>query len=267
MGEANADSHNIQQTSPEKPRYPKMWDALEKFRISYKKPTVEGRENMPTGPCVVAATHLSGFDVPEVAAEMMKNRKTGMSMQSSIYDHPLPKLLMQLMGKDNFFPLSNRNSSSLNDEDLKQMETAIVKDGRTIVVAAHNPTKEWKLPDNPGLSAVILAHAAKVPLVPVALDIQSRIPVREGIISIVKNALKHRPGSKIIIGNPMSLPEISDGKLEAAINLFSPDKRRAMTKEQIEEAQGVLDILKSEAGEVMKALASNLPPEKRGKWG
>ena len=130
-----------------------------------------------------------------------------------------------------------------------------------------NRLKNWRLPDKPGLAAVILAHQAKVPLIPVVLDIESGIPVREGIIAAAKNALKHRPKSKIIIGNPMIFDEIPEDKLRQAINLYSSEKRKLMTQEQIQEAQTTLDIIKSEAGEVMQSLAFNLSPEKRGKWG
>ena len=267
MGEVSGEVKGFKPLSPEQKFRPKSLDFAEKLRLLYKKPNVEGRENLPQGACVIATTHLSGFDVPEVYAEITKDRKAGISMQESILTHPLFKLAANLIGKDNLFPLSNRNSSILRDEDLEKMKRALVEDGRTLVVAAHNPTKDWELPDRPGLTPIILAHQAKVPLVPVALDIQTRIPVRERVISAVKSALRHRPESKIIVGNPILFPEIPEEKLQLVINLFSTEKRRLMTEEQIQEAQVTLNVLKSEAGEVMKALASNLPAEKRGKWG
>ncbi len=245
---------------------PKSLDVFEKFRFAYKKPTVEGKENLPQTPCVIATTHLSGFDVPEIYSEITKDRKTGMSMQASILNHPLFRPFAHMIGTDNLFSLSNRSSSSLSLEDIEKMRKAIIEEGRTLVVAAHKPTKDWKLPDKPGLAAVILAHQAKAPLVPAVLDIESRIPVREGIISAAKSALKHRPESKIVIGNPMTFDEIPEDKLQQAINLYSPEKRKLMTEEQVLEAQSTFDALKSEAGEVMKSLASKLPVEKRGKW-
>lgn len=267
MEKANADSHNIQQTSPEKPHYPMAWEALEKLRILYKKPTVEGRENLPAGPCVIATTHLSTFDVPEIAGEIMKGRKTGIAMQSSIYEHPLLRPFVKMMGKNNLFPISNRNSSTFGSKDLEPLKNTLARDGRTIVIAGHNPIRDWKLPDRPGLAAVILAHQAKAPLVPVTLNIELPFHPKFEHFITKKMFLKKRADSKIIIGNPISFSQIPDDKLDAVVNLYSSDKRRTMTEEQIKEAQGVLDILKSEAGEVMKSFAANLPPEKRGKWG
>lgn len=266
MGEASAEFNNIQQTDHEQPHLKRL-RALEKLRLFlYKKPTVEGRQNLPSGACVVATTHLSGYDVPEVAAELMKNRNAGMAMQSTILNFPMLRPFIHLMGEEDFFPISNRNSSNLDFEGLEQMRDAITKEGKTIVLAAHNPTKDWKLPDNPGLAAVILAHAAKVPLVPVDLDIQSKTYPK--LRRLVKNSvLGKKPDAKMIIGSPISFPEISEDKLKAVINLYSLDKRRVMSEEQIRGAKVTLNILKSEAESVMKALASNLPPEKRGKWG
>lgn len=266
MGEANAEFNNIQQTDHEQPHLKRL-GALEKLRLFlYKKPTVEGRQNLPSGACVVATTHLSGYDVPEVTAEMMKSRNAGMALQSTILNFPLSRPFIHMLGKENFFPLSNRNSSILNAEEIGQLKNAIVKDGKTLVVAAHNPTKDWKLPDNLGLAAVILAHEAKAPLVPVALDIQYKTYPKPR--RLVRNSiLGKKPDAKIIIGNPMSFPEIPHDKLQSAINLYSLDKRRVMTREQVREAQETIEILRVEAGEVMKALARNLPSEKRGKWG
>lgn len=265
MGESDAEFNNTRQISLEQRFRPKSLDVLEKFRFAYKKPTVEGRDNLPPGPCVIAATHLSGFDVPEVYAEVAKDRKTG-AMQSSTF-----RRFWDLMRIESVFTVASKNSSSFfNVAIIEKMKDAINKDGRTLIVAAHNPTEDWKLAEKPGLAAVIIAHFAKVPVVPAALDIQSKTrPPRLRRVDIVaKNLiLGKKPDAKIIIGSPMSFPEIPDDRLQLAMNLYSPDKRRIMTGDQILQAQATLDILKSEAGEVMKALASNLPPEKRGKWG
>lgn len=266
MGEASGDFNN--QPTQEKPFRPKSLDFLEKLRFAYKKPTVEGKENLPPGPCVIAATHLSGYDVFEIYAEATKDRKTAMALQASILNHPLFKRIANIVGKENFLPLSNDKSTVLRNQELEQMKNAILIEGKTMVVAAHTPTKAWKLTDNPGMAAVILAHQTNVSVVPAVFDIKSRIPVREGVISQVKHiVLRRHPDSKIIFGNPMSFPEISEDKLQSAINLFSTDKRRAMTQQEVKEAHATLEILRNEAGEVMKSLASNLPLEKRGKWG
>ena len=266
MGESNSEFNNTVQINPEQPHLRRL-GLLDKARLLlYKKPIIEGRENLPPGTCVVATTHLSGYDVPEVTAEMMKSRNTGMALQSTILNFPLFRPFVHILGKENFFPISNRNSSSLDIEGLSKMRDAIIKEGKTIVIAGYNPTKDWKLSDKPGLAAVILAHETKVPLVPVALDIRSKTYPKPR--RLVKNSiLGKKPDARMIIGKPISFSEIPLDKLQAAVNLFSINERRTMTQEQIMEAHATLATLKLEAEEVMKALARNLPPEKRGKWG
>lgn len=48
-----------------------------------------------------------------------------------------------------------------------------------MIIAAHNPTPDWQLPEKPGIGAVILAHMANVPLVPVTVEIESSIPAAQ----------------------------------------------------------------------------------------
>jgi len=274
MGESSAEFNSAQQATREQ-SYLKRLAKLEGLRFLYNKPTVEGRENLPSGSCVIATTHLSIFDVPEVAAEMMHSRKTGVVLQSHLLSIPFFRPLVHLMGKERFFPLSNRDASVLPAGEIEQMKDAITRDRRTLVVAAYNPNDKAnsKLSDKPGLAAIILAHRARVPLVPVVLNIESKTPliigfrIRRFDVGLKNLMLGKKPNAKMIIGNPISYPEIPEDKLEAAINLYSLDKRRVMTDQQIVEAKETLAVLQAEAGEVMKALASNLPPEKRGKWG
>ncbi len=248
---------------------------FEVSRFDIKKPTVEGLENLPPSPCVVATTHLSDIDVQEVAMVVAKMRRIGIASQETNLTYlPFVPFVITI-GKENFFPITNRYSNghvsySLRLEDLKGMEKGIREQGRTMIVAGHNPTHDWQLAEKPGMAAVILAHMAHVPLVPAALDIESKTPVAQStdILPRVKNFLTlRRPSAKLIFGKPMSLAKIPEDKLSAAVALYSPNQRRGMTPEQIAEARETLGILKRESEQLMEALAAKLPSEKRGKWG
>ncbi len=248
---------------------------FEVSRFDIQKPTVEGLEKLPPTPCVVATTHLSDIDVQEVAMVVANQRKIGIASQETNLTYAPFVPFVKAIGRENFFPVTNSYTKghagySLRIEDLKGMEEGIKKDGRTMIVAAHNPTHNWQLAENPGMAAVILAHMANVPLVPAALDIESKTPVAQStdILPRVKNFLTlNRPSAKVIFGEPMDLAEITEDKLQAAVGLYSPDQRRNMTPEQVAEARETLGILQKESQEMMEALASKLPPEKRGKWG
>lgn len=95
------------------------------------------------------------------------------------------------------------------------MAEGINKDGRTMVIVGHNPTHNWKLAENPGIAAVVLAHIANAPLTSATLDIDSRNPVAQSTgtwtdtWSRIKNFIKlKRPNSRIIFGEPINLAEI-----------------------------------------------------------
>lgn len=256
-------------------RSSKRLNVFEISRFDIKKPTVEGLEKIPPQPCVIATTHLSDIDVQEVALAVADQRRVGVASQETNLTFAPFVPFVKAIGKENFFPVTNSYSKghagySLRMEDLDKMEEGIKQDRRTMIVAAHNPTHNWALAEHPGMAAVILAHKANVPLVPAALDIDSKTPVAQStdMVTRVKNfATLNRPGAKITFGDPVNLAEISEEKLRAAVGLYSPDQRRNMTPEQINEAQETLTILQNESEAMMKSLASKLPPEKRGKWG
>ncbi|SRR5258706_2386242 len=269
-----AENFSIQAQKAKFPRSPRM-RILEISRFDIKKPKVEGLDQLPKTPCVVATTHLADIDVPEVAQALAGSRKIGIASQETNLTNPLFAPFVKAVGRDNFFPVTNSITNghvgySLRMEDLDKMVEGIEVDGRTMIIAGHSPTRNWQLPNHPGIAAVILAHKAKVPLVPAAVDIESKTPVAQSTdpLTRFKNFVtNNRPGAKIIFGKPMNLEEIPEDKLEAAIGLYSPDKRRAMSEDQLSEAQETLRILQAESEEMMRALAEKLPPEKRGKWG
>ena len=56
---------------------------FEVSRFDIKKPTVEGLDNIPPQPCVIATTHLSDIDVQEVALAIADKRKVGIASQET----------------------------------------------------------------------------------------------------------------------------------------------------------------------------------------
>lgn len=244
-------------------------------RFDIKKPKVEGLEKIPPTPCVIVTTHLSDIDVQEVVMAVAGRRKVGVASQVTNLTFPPFKPFVAAIGKDNFFPVTNlfkkgHAAYSLRLEDLQKMQEGIREQGRTMIIAGHSPTHDWKLPEKPGIAAVVLAHMAGVPLIPAIVDIESSNPVAQTTDNMarVKNFItRKRPSAKIIFGEPIELAEIQEEELASAIGLYSPDKRRSMTQEELLSARGTLSVLKGEADKMMLSMASKLPTEKRGKWG
>lgn len=242
-------------------------------RLVIEKPKLEGVENIPPNPCIIATTHLSDIDVQEVAMAVANIRKIGIVSQETNLTDPKFVPFVKAIGKENFFQIANapynkkgRTAYSLRFEDLEKMQQGITQEGRTMIVAGHNPTHDWQLAENPGMAAVILAHMANAPLVPAVVDIDSKKPVAQSTDFKSYLTLFNRPSAKVIFGEPMNLAEISEDKLRDAVGLYSPDQRRSMTPEQVAEARETLGILQRESEQMMEAFASNLPREKRGKW-
>jgi len=215
------------QNNPQQER--SSFQVREVFKVSrfdIKKPTVEGLEKLPPTPCVVATTHLSDIDVQEVAMVVANQRKIGIVSQETNLTFPLYKPFVAAIGKENFFPITNapykkgKTAYSLRLDDLRKMQEGITQEGRTMIVAGHNPTHNWQLAEKPGMAAVLLAHMANVPLVPVALDIESKTPVAQTTNNLarLKNLL-NRPHAKIIFGDPIELAQLSEEKLKAAVGL------------------------------------------------
>lgn len=269
LGGGSGGNENKNQRSPFRVR-----KVFEVSRFDIKKPSVEGLENLPDIPCVVATTHLSDIDVQEITMVVANQRKIGIASQETNLTFAPFVPFVKAIGRENFFPVTNSYSDghagySLRIDDLKKMEEGITKDGRTMIVAAHNPTHNWELAEKPGMAAVVLAHMANAPLVPAVLDIESKTPVAQStdITTRIKNfATLNRPSARVIFGEPIQIAQISEDKLRAAVGLYSPDQRRNMTPEQVLEAQETLDVLQKEAGQMMESLAEKLPQEKRGKW-
>lgn len=243
-------------------------------RFDIQKPTVEEIENLPSSPCVISTTHLSDVDVQEIVMAVADKRKVGMVCQETNLRPLFLRPFIALMGRNNFFTIKNtiekgKTIFSLEIEDLTEMKKGIVKEGRTMIIAAHNPTHDWKLAKKPGVCAVILAHMANVPIVPAALDIDSSVPVgiTEDIKTKVINLIKmKRPKATIYFCKPFQVSKISDNKLRSAIDIYSRRKREKMSEEELVSANAALEIIKDEAGQVMLSLGSKLPSQKRGQW-
>lgn len=244
---------------------------LKVIRVDIREPSVVGEENLPKEPCVVATSHLSDVDLLAVVLAIMgiDQRKIEISSQKTNFDLFLPAI--KVLGRDNFYPIQNtvhgndHASFRLDYADFEGMRDG-VREGRTMVIAAHVPTRNWMLHRNAGIGPILLAHMAKVPLVPVAVDINSPTPIAQSTMTLRDRARRfvtgERPNARISFGKPMQLSEITEEQLRPVFDLYGL-RRRGIADEQ----QTVIDILKAEQAEMMNKIAENLPPEKRGVWG
>lgn len=246
--------------------------------FTIKRPSIEGLQHLsevpPNKPLVVATTHLSDVDVTAVAAAINEYRNVGIASQTSNQTDPVMKIGIKAIGKEHFFGVKNykqkgpyRYVFDPNDYDI--MKKAMAEEGRAMVIAAHKPVYDLKLPGNPGLGAVYLAQLTDAMILPVALDIQSNRPTGnsdDALGAFKRFFLRQRPRSRIIIGKPFELDKIPQEQLKTVKYALKHDLRHSAPNDASIEGRRVVDQLKKQGNLVMKALASLLPEQKRGPW-
>lgn len=241
-----------------------------------KPPKIQGLNNLtqipPDQPLVVASTHLSDIDVQTIAANIAPYRNVGMASQVSNQRNFISGNFLRFAGIENVFGITNEYDSKkhyslyrFNHEDFRIMSNAIKK-GKTIAIAAHNPTYDWRLPEKPGKGAAYLAQLSNAIILPVALDIQSDIPIC--MADDKKNAIKRfilrkKPDTRMIIGKPIKLALINKDDLEYMKKLYQSTAEQQISKQDMEKAKAVLKKIKEQAQIIMEALTNMLPPEKR----
>ncbi len=246
-------------------RFAKLMHAYSRFFI--KAPAIQGLNNLTEipldKPLVIASTHLSDIDVQTIAAFVASYRNVGIASQTSNQRHPIIGTFLRIAGIENVFGITNEYDKkkrvsryTFNPEDFEIMKN-VIKNGKTIIIAAHKPTYDWQLPQKAGKGAVYLAQLAKATILPIALDIQSNYPVGmadDKLNTIKRFVTRKRPNARLVVGEPIDLDPISEEDLKLMIKFYQTN-----TKNQ----HPVLTKLHNQGQLVLKALADMLPEEKR----
>jgi hypothetical protein len=237
----------------------------------------EGMENLdliPPGKKVVfAPTHISDGDMPVAALVLGDRFKLGIANQSMhhhLTGEPPMYLGLLMAGKDNFYPMDfdwiklgkkKGKIGRFNPDNYLAMRDAMANEGKAMVMAAHSPTFNSKLPDRGGIAAAYLAAISDAVIVPVAIDYQSEHTITAE--THLKNAT-HRAEVKAIIGKPIEPKPIKG--IERFPEIFKKDKEKMASDEERAELKRIRQSLSQDSDELMRQLADLLPEKKRGKW-
>lgn len=241
---------------------------------------MENLDKIPEGTDVIfLETHIqSDAEVQAGITVIGKNFDLAVTNHSSHHspkEDLLPNLGLRAAGRENFYPIKfikeGKEGWPVFQPDNFSDMLPVFDKGKAIVMAAHNPVYDSKLPDQPGVGGVMLYQLAEakngnVVIVPVAIDIKSQRSVAIGgqFLKAVGDMMPwRRPSADVHIGEPIRLDKIDISSLVSTRS----DGHATPTDQDISKARETNEKLREQGGEVMRGLAKLLPPEKQGKWG
>lgn len=248
------------------------------IRLSFSGVTVEGEEHLkeipPGKKVVVATTHISDYDMPlaiYALGDKFELVVANASDQHAFRKSPFGNIGMRISGTENFRGIDYRDNYKgpdfFNPANYRPIEKDL-REGKTAVVAAHNPVFDYRLPERGGYAAVYVAELADAVVLPVALDVQSSKKIGTGSkFSDAAKSLWERPEARVIIGAPLAFQRLEGVEQFEAIMRTRHDRSAPRpAAEEITFVRGISRKLKENSRLLMKALAVLLPPEKRGAW-
>lgn len=215
---------------------------------------VFGRNNLPKPGqgFVLMPSHISDVDIPSTAAVTVRDYDVGLAYISALRDNPKENRLFEferkLLGPDHFYPIDFEWTGKLyrpkafNAKNYEPMADALHR-GRIMIFAAHTPTKNLILPDEPGIGGVWLAQKAHVPIVPVGVYLHEMQGETVGeIAELVRQPFKRRRVD-VRFGEPIHLEPVETRSIIRSYKTIYQQSER-----------------------VMRAIAGLLPERSRGRW-
>lgn len=248
--------------------------------LAIQRPKTEGLENLQEIPLeqrvIFATSHLSDVDVSGAAEVLSPHRSVDIVILQTGAEDSKQIPFMSFAGWERFHPVDNTFSESthtshtrFNPNNFLEMKDAMCR-GRDMTIAAHKGTRNWRMPDNPGIGNIYLSQLTRSPIIPVALDIHSEEPVgmAHDISGSWKRLLKgQRPTATLRIGESINLPQIPTDDLEDVARLLSNQRSDLRVDEgRYKKALYTLSQLRGQSKIVMRAIAIMLPEQKRGIW-
>ncbi|MCL4437562.1 hypothetical protein M1513_00790 [Patescibacteria group bacterium] len=239
-----------------------------------KSVEVDGRENLkeipPGKKIIIATTHITDLDLPIVAYELSRDFNiviTHKSTHRSLKDDPASYIGTHIAGIDNFIPLDYKQGETIgkfNPDNFVPADKAL-EEGKAIVIAAHDPAKNGKMPENGGYGAAYMSGIESDAIIlPVAVDIESENNDVGNASHLIKTVAA-RPKAKMTIGEPLFLDKIEE--MSEMENIM--DKRKngeALNSGENDKFHKLADRLRKRSSLIMETLAAMVPPEKRGSW-
>lgn len=169
-------------------------NALVAFCKLYWRVQVEGRDNLPHGPFVLAPVHRSNIDTPLVAA--VTTRRLRYMGKDSMWKHRVPAWLFSALGG---FPVKRGTA----DRVALRRCLEVLAEGEPLVVFPEGGRRSGPVVGDISEGAAYLAIRAGVPIVPVGIGGSER--------AMTKGSWVLRPvRTAVVAGPPIPPPEGSE---------------------------------------------------------
>lgn len=244
-----------------------------------KNPEVRGKEHLKEIPhgrrVIIATTHISDLDTSLVISALGNDFDLAVASESTMLNprqHLRAYAGVLAAGPRNFRGVDYRSTSRgnvpglFNPENFATMADAM-KNGKDILIVAHNPSREGTLTRGGYGPAYLSQIVDGAIILPVAVNVKGEEQVLVGqnaMRTFAKNiSTLQRPDAEVVIGKPI-VPKHIEG-IEQFNTLL--EKRRGpdkLTEDDVAEFHRLSQQLKAQSREIMMALAEMLPEEKRG---
>lgn len=245
--------------------------------IVVKNPKVEGAENLSdldSTSVIFATSHLSDTD-PTIAARVLSSLGRDFDIASLATNQKAFAPILNFVGRGRFHDVANTFDNeknmphtSFDSQNYVQMSEAM-KNGKDMVIAAHKPSRDWRLPDTAGVGDVYLSHLTESPIIPIAVDIHSEKPAGMSdawVVSVRRALAGKRPEVTVRIGKPIKFESMQRQDLED-VGMILMSKRDELRNDGVryERALGNYNKLREQSETVLNVIAEMLPSEKRGR--
>ncbi len=262
---------NLQNNPIERQRSSPQLEMANEINLAFavKEITVTGEENIrqiPKGArVVVLTTHMTDLDVPLAIHALAERLDLAVMNLSTHHKFSGPKgemptnIGIRFAGKSNFLPIDyhkdktgKKSPKAFNPENF-EMATEAIKKGKTIVTAAHNPSRK-PLQNLEGVKGgyggVYLALLNNAWVLPVASVLDRPTGMYE---SMLKTVIKDRPNASVAIGRPFQLAHI-----EGIEHFTELQKKKNLTEAERAEFSRLANALRERSQVVMEHLSQQL---------
>lgn len=229
----------------------------------------EYKKNHPDTKFVIMASHTNNLDAPAAVKALGGNFDmllTGESLLLKKLKYLPQRIMINLMGKENFFPLDyvsekGKKHGSFNPENFQGLNEKIAA-GKTPWIASHAFSREGQM-KKANIGPVYLAQKSGASIVPCGLEIHGGSDSMGGIKEQTKGLVERSETvAKFHAGEPIKLSPVDIGIIETVF-----EKRKNGEKVSGEEKiqfSNTVAALRLQAEGLNSVIAGMLPEKQRG---